>query len=287
MNMMTFDRRVTPAREDLAAMSLKDKVEAAAFVEGVGKRAALGRVALRRAPSATASLETELLYGEAFTAYEEKNGFVWGQCGFDSYVGYVAAEALGAASAAPTHRVTAARSFVFPAADLKRPPRDVLPFNARLVVTAMEGDYARLDDGGFVFVGHIASATDTQKDFVAVAQRFLGVPYLWGGKTPDGYDCSGLIQSALDACGMAAPRDTDMQERALGEMVAIRPDFQGLTRGDLVFWKGHVGVMVDAGTLLHANAHHMAVAMEPLGVAATRIAAKGSPVTSIKRLVTA
>lgn len=284
---MNFDRRITPARDDLAAATLKGRVEAAAYAEGVIKRAAQGRVALRRAPSPTANLETELLYGEAFTAYEEKNGFVWGQCGFDSYVGYVAAEALGAPSAAPTHRVMAARSFVFPVADLKRPPRDVLPFNARLVVTAMEGDYARLDDGGFVYAGHIAPVKDAQKDFVAVAQRFMGVPYLWGGKTPDGFDCSGLIQSALDACGVAAPRDTDMQEKALGDAVAIRPDFQGLRRGDLIFWKGHVGVMVDAGTLLHANAHHMAVAVEPLAVAATRVAAKGSPITSIKRLVAA
>lgn len=284
---MNFDRRITPLRDDLAALSLKGKVEAPAYAAGVEKRASIGRVALRRAPSATASLETELLYGEGFTAYEEKNGWVWGQCGFDSYVGYVAAEALVADGPPPTHRIISARSFVFPAADLKRPPRDVLPFNARLVVTAMEGDYARLDDGGFVFAGHIAPLTQKQTDFVAVAQRFLGVPYLWGGKTPDGFDCSGLIQAALDACSMTVLRDTDMQEKSLGEAVAIRPDFQGLKRGDLIFWKGHVGVMVDAATLLHANAHHMAVASEPLTTAATRIAAKGSPVTAIKRLITA
>ncbi len=284
---MEFDRRITPAREDLAALALKGKIEAQAYVEGVAKRAILGRVALRRAPSPTASLETELLYGEGFIAFEEKNGWVWGQCGFDSYVGYVAAEAFGPAAAAPTHRVTAARSFVFPAADLKRPPRDVLPFNARLVVTGMEGDYAKLDDGGFVYARHLAPQDARQTDFVGVAERFAGVPYLWGGKTPDGFDCSGLIQSALDACGIFAPRDTDMQEKSLGVSVAIRAGFQGLKRGDLVFWKGHVGVMVDAGTLLHANAHHMAVAREPLGEAAARIAAKGSPVTSVRRLVAA
>ena len=157
---------------------------------------------------------------------------------------------------------------------MKLPVELALPLNAEICVTSFDGDFARLGEEGFVWSGHLATLDNYESDFVAVAERFIGIPYLWGGKTALGLDCSGLVQTALCAAGISAPRDTDMQEKALGHIIATGPELQGLQRGDLVFWKGHVGIMREAKTLLHANGHHMLVASEPLDVAVARIAAK-------------
>ena len=279
---MSLDRRLTPMRPDLAARHLKGRVEAAAFADGVPLAGRVARSWIRRRPEAAAPVETELLFGETFTIYETKDGWCWGQARLDSYVGYVAAADLGPAAAAPTHRVSAASTFVYAAADLKAPVLTALPMNAAVAPGA--GDYAPLATGGFVYARHLAPLAATADDFVAVAERFVGVPYLWGGRTPFGFDCSGLVQAALQLCGVAAPRDTDMQEAGLGAPVAAGPDLQRLRRGDLIFWKGHVGIMRDAVRLLHANAHHMQVASEPLAAAVARIAPKGGPITAVRRL---
>lgn len=281
--MNAFDRRLTAARADLADRRLEGLVEAASYADGTEMTCVTGRTWLRRAPGKTAPVETELLFGEHFTVFDTQDGFSWGQSGHDGYVGYVEAAALSAPRASPTHRVTASSTFVYGEANLKSAVIGTLPFNARVAIG--DGEFAPLEDGGFVFAPHCAPLGALAGDWVAVASRFTGTPYLWGGRTPLGFDCSGLIQSALAAAGIAAPRDTDMQEHALGASVAVNAGLQGLRRGDIVFWKGHVGAMLDAVTLLHANAHHMAVAAEPLRGAADRIAAKGAgPITSVRRL---
>lgn len=272
--MAESDPRTTPARPDLAALHLKGKVESARFAEAILREGALGQAPVRKAPDESAPLETELLFGERFAVYEERSGWCWGQCEEDSYVGYVPAPALRPPARAPTHRLAALRGFLFPQPDAKAPPLALLPMNAKLAVEGAEGKFSRTPFG-FVFSSHLAPLGEAAGDFVAVAERFLGVPYLWGGKTASGLDCSGLVQTALAACGVRAPRDTGQQERALG-----RPVPGALARGDLVFWPGHVGVLRDALTLLHANAHHMMVASEPLAEAQKRI---GSP-RAIKRL---
>lgn len=274
-----FDRRLTPARPDLAALELKGKIEAQRYVSPVIKSARVGVAPLRRHPRDDAELDNELLFGDRFDVYEELNGWAWGQAA-DGYVGYVPARDLEPGHTTPTHRVIALRSFLLPGPDFKLPPRDALPMNARVNVGNIEGRYAQLSTGGFIAASHLAPLTDAASDFVAVAEQFLGVPYLWGGKTISGCDCSGLVQTALDRCGIAAPRDTDMLEAALGK--PIEPT--DLKRGDLVFWSGHLGVMCDASTLLHANAYAMCVASEPLAQAIERIAAAGFPVTSYSRL---
>lgn len=280
--MNAFDRRLTPARADLAAAHLKGSVDAAAFVEGRAMVGRHGKTWIRRRPAADAPVETELLFGETFTVYELKDGFAWGQAALDGYVGYVAEDALADAGVSPEWRVTASSTFVYAAADLKSPVLETLPFNARVAVG--QGAYAPLATGGFIYARHLAPLAATADDFVTVAERFMGVPYLWGGRTPLGFDCSGLVQAALAVTGLAAPRDTDMQEAALGSPITRSPNLQGLKRGDLVFWKGHVGIMQDAARLLHANAHHMTVASEPLAKAVNRIAVAGSPVTSVRRI---
>lgn len=271
------DKRVTPVRADLAAAHLKDQVDAPRFVEGEKFSVCVGRASLRVRPSDDAAQDTELLYGESFTVYDRGQGWAWGQAANDLYVGYVREEGL-AAPIAVGARVSALLAPVFSAADLKTPVRDLLPLNAAVAALDRQGDYVRIGDGAWLHTRHLASEMET--DFVTIAQRFLGVAYVWGGKTAAGLDCSGLIQTALQAVGKAAPRDTDMMEKALGDAV----NWTDLRRGDLVFWKGHMGVMLDAENLLHANAFHMQVAIEPLSDAMTRIQKVAGPVTSIKRL---
>ena len=237
---------------------------------------------MRREPRPDAELGTEALRGERVTVYEEREGWAWGQLESDAYVGYLPAEALREQGPRePTHKVVALRSFLFPGPDVKLPPLDALPFGGRVTARETKGEFIRLDDG-FVWARHLAPVAAFESDFVAVAQRFLGVPYLWGGKTALGLDCSGLVQVGLAAAGRAAPRDSDQQERDLGAPV---PPGEPLRRGDLVFWSGHVGIMRDGETLLHANGHAMAVTAEPFAAARARIAAAGDgEVTTIRRV---
>jgi hypothetical protein len=276
---MANDRRVTPARPDLAAAQLKGKVEAARFAEGVRQQVARGRTPLHAEPDTNSMRQTELLFGEFFNVYEEKNGWSWGQAQNDSYVGYLHSACLGAAKE-PDNRVTALATPLLPACDVKSVLYDMLPLGAVVKVEARRNGFAHLAGGGFVFEGHLAPLASHATDFVSVAERFLGVPYVWGGKTAAGLDCSGLIQTALAAARIAGPRDTDMMEKAPG-LPVNRNEIQ---RGDLVFWKGHMGVMLDATRLLHANAFHMEVFAEPLDQAIARIEKSAGPVTSIKRL---
>ncbi len=278
--MTALDPRVMPARPDLAAEHLRGKVQAPRYVAGEEREIVAAVAPLRREPSNDAPLETEALHGERAVVYEMGADWAWVQLATDGYVGYLPAQVLAPPGPPPTHRVAALRTFVFPRASIKVPPRDALPFGARLAVDRINGEFAVLSAGGFVPARHVVPAGTHETDPVAVAERFLGTPYLWGGKTSLGIDCSGLVQVALAACGIPCPRDSDMQEAALGKDVALAQ----ARRGDLVFWTGHVGMVRDASTLLHANAFHMAVVVEPLTDAVARIAAAGQPVSSVKRL---
>lgn len=273
-----LDKRVTPARADLAAAHLKGLVDAPRFAEGEKFSVNVGRTSLRVQPCDDAAQDSELLFGESFTVYDRANGWAWGQAANDLYVGYVKDSALATPFMGEA-RVSALMAPVFAAADFKTPVRDLLPLNAQVSARKRDGDYADIGNG-FVHQRHLAP--DREEDFAAVAQRFVGVPYVWGGKTAAGLDCSGLIQTALQAVGKTAPRDTDMMERALGARALGAGE--ALQRGDLVFWKGHMGVMLDAQMLLHANAFHMQVAIEPLREAVSRIEKIAGPVTAIKRL---
>lgn len=280
-----LDRRITPFRPDLAARHLAGQVEAPRFVDPQAMRVIVPSAPLRREPRPDAPLDTEALAGELVEVYEQEEGWAWVQLAGDGYVGYLPDDALRADQPAPTHRVTALRTFVYPGPSIKLAPLAMLSLNAGVVVAAMNGDFAVLGDGGHIFAKHLTPQDRHEPDFVAVAERFLGVPYLWGGKTSLGLDCSGLTQLALAAAGVASPRDSDMLEAALGRAVAFDEDLSGLQRGDLVFWKGHVGILTDPDTLLHANGYTMTVHREPLKEARDRIRDKSfGAITSIKRL---
>ena len=278
---MNFDPRLTPARPDLAAAHLRGKVEAARFTEGTVQQIIVGQTPMRQSPSHDAPLLTEALCGERVTVYEiDEEGWAWGQLMHDSYVGWLPAAALMAAGCQPTHIVAALRTFVFPGPSIKLPPADALPFRAQVAVAHSENAFAVTASGGYLPMRHLAPLGARESDHIAIAKRFIGVPYLWGGKTGLGIDCSGLVQVALTARGVPCPRDSDMQEAALGSAVSL----SDLKRGDLVFWKGHVAIAHSHDTLIHANAFHMAVAIEPLAEAVSRIRATGSEVTSVRRI---
>jgi cell wall-associated NlpC family hydrolase len=293
--MRGFDPRLTPARADLAAKELKGKVEAARYVEGRACEVIDAQAPLRAAPAPDAPLLTEALKGERVTIYDtNEEGWAWGQLAADKYVGWLPANALVLAGAPPTHKVATLRTFAFPAPSIKLPPVEALPLGARLGIVRVADRMAVTRSGGYVPSAHLAPLDSYEPDFVAVAERFLGVPYLWGGKTALGLDCSGLVQVALTAAGVACPRDSDMQEQALGAPLPHpnpppqagegREGVADLQRGDLIFWTGHVAIVRDDASLIHANAFHVAVAIEPVADAVARIRASGSAITSVRRM---
>ncbi len=290
---MGRDPRLTPARPDLASAALRGQVEAPRFVEGEARVVVVPLADVRRHPRPDAPLDTQALRGERVTLFDENEGWGWVQLAADGYVGYVAAAALGRPGAAATHRVATNRTFVYPAADMKRAVLEALPLGAQVTVAQVAvaevagGDdaFSRLAGGGFVFAPHLVPVAEAAADFVATAERLLHVPYLWGGRSPLGIDCSGLVQLSLACAGVSAPRDADLQEQAVGRRVVVADDMAGLRRGDLVFWRGHVGIMQDGVTLLHANAQAMRVASEPLRQAVDRIRQTSqSSMSSVRRL---
>jgi cell wall-associated NlpC family hydrolase len=279
--MPPLDPRITPARPDLAAAHLRGQVQAARFVEGTVQEVVAGIAPIRSAPSHDSALLTEALYGERIKVYEaDEEGWVWGQLESDDYVGYAPAAAMLTPRTQPTHKVAVLRTFLFPGPSIKLPPIDALPMGAQVPVVREDESFAITATGHYIPKRHLALLQSRESDFVAVAERFIGTPYLWGGKSSLGIDCSGLVQVALTASGIFCPRDSDMQEAALGDAVSL----SSLKRGDLVFWKGHIAMALDGATLVHANAFHMQVATEPLADAVARIRASGSEVTSVRRL---
>lgn len=294
-----LDRRRHAVRDDLADERLRDRVAASAYRHGAPRLVVTDVLAVHRAPDAASMRESEAIWGERFDVFDVADGWAWGQCGRDGYVGYVPVTGLsqsgsGAHATPATHRVTAMSTFRFAAPDIKSRVLGTLVLNAPLRVTDGAGPLLELADGaGFVASQHVAPLGVAAADHAAVAERFVGTPYLWGGISRHGIDCSGLVQMCLMAAGHACPRDSDMQRDEVGALamegealMSSRGDeAAGLRRGDLVFWPGHVAMMVSATHMVHANAHHMSCEIEPFWPAVDRIAAAGSSVTCVKRMV--
>jgi cell wall-associated NlpC family hydrolase len=282
--MSANDRRLVPARPDLAAAHLRGKVQAERFVQGVAKCVVDPIAPLRRAPAPDAPLDTEALFGETVTVYETTDeGWAWAQLDLDGYVGWLPANALGRVATPATHRVSALRTFVFPLPDIKAVPLLALPFASRLAIVREQDGFAVTSEEGFVPRQHLVPLAHREPDFVATARRFLGTPYLWGGRSPLGLDCSGLVQLALQAAGIECPRDSDMQAE-IGAAVEFRGDLSQLRRGDLVYWTGHIGFVAGGREFLHANAFHMAVAAEPLADAVQRTPESGREILAVRRV---
>ncbi len=277
--MPDLDNRLHAHRLDLADAKLRGRIDAKRFVEGVGMEVVVPVTSVQREASSTAMQTTQALFGERLMAFEIGDDWVWCQLERDGYVGYIAKASVFNVLTNPTHRVSVPSTFLYPMPDIKSQVPTNLPMNAKLEIVASDEKFSKPSNGKYVLTKHVRPLNEFEADFVSVAEKFLNVPYYWGGKTFLGLDCSGLVQTSLEVCGISSPRDTDMQETQLGQNLMIN-DLDGLRRGDLVFWKGHVGIMADQKTLLHANGYHMMTVKEPLVDAVARIA---DPVTCIKR----
>jgi cell wall-associated NlpC family hydrolase len=282
--MTTLDRRFHPFRDDLSAEYLRGQVETERFVPGRRCQVSSDHVPLRRTPDPAAVLDTELLFGETVQLYDERNGWAWIQSEVDGYVGYAESQLLTATPLEPSHSVAVLATHLYPKPDLKAAPIGWLPMTARVNVGKGAGVYSNLTSGGWIYAAHLAPIGVHATDHCEVAQKFLDCPYLWGGKTSTGIDCSGLLQVSLARCDKEIPRDSDMQTRA-GTPVKYEGDDRVLRRGDLVFWPGHAGIWIDSQSFIHANAANMLVTIEPLDRVAARIeAASGDSILCVQRI---
>lgn len=271
--MTVLDRRLNAFREDLADQRLEGQVKAASFVAGRPAHVRVPVLDMRRTASLEAGIDTQLLSGQDVLLFDENEGFAWVQSVSDGYVGYVGSNGLADGASKAAHQVTAARTFVYPAPDLKSAPTSALSMGSLVQVVGFEErrgtNYAILPSGEAVVAGHVRDAGERDPDYVAVAERLIHTPYLWGGATAFGIDCSGLVQLSMRMAGKTVLRDSDMQAATIGD--PIDPQREALRRGDLVFWKGHVAIVTNPDTILHANGHTMTVALEPFADAVSRI----------------
>ncbi|MGG7646167.1 NlpC/P60 family protein [Rhodovulum sp. YNF3179] len=278
---MIGDRRLTLANARVADVALQGTVEAPRYVTPAPRQCRQPVADILDRPGPEGARDSQLLFGDPFAVIEERDGYAFGQCARDGYVGFVETAALGRLDT-PTHWVAAPATQLYPDAEAKSRAETALFMGTALRVLAQKNGFGKIQTGHFVPMAHLKPFATRYADPAGVAELFLGTPYLWGGRSRWGVDCSGLIQLALEACGIDCPRDSDMQEAALGRPLAKG---EPLRRGDIVFWKGHVGILTAPGMLLHANMHHMAVAQEPLLEATRRIAETDTgPVTSRRRL---
>ncbi len=286
--MIALNSRLNAFRPDLADISLKQKASAERYVEGKPARVAVPVANVRRKPDSHSGLDTQLLLGDDVSVFEMREGWAWVQAARDDYVGYVNVGSLTDRHETATHVVAAPRTFVYSGPDLRFPQVEALSMGCGIAIVGHAETrgtrYAMLASGEALIEKHLRPRGERAEDYVAVAETFLNTPYLWGGSSGFGIDCSGLVQLSMRMCGMDVLRDTDMQEQSIGEPLDAGADFRNVRRGDLVFWKGHVAIMTDAENMVHANGHTMLVSHERLDVAIERIGYLYGRPTSFRRI---
>ena len=278
---MSFDERIVPARKDIAADFLKNKHKSQKFVSGIKKEVIFPKTNLYSINDTKAPLATELLLGEEFVVYENKAGWSWGQSLRDSYVGYVRSESLSTYNKNKYHIVSNIFAPVYEEPKTRSRVMMKLCMNSKISISKSRKNFL-LSNVGWILDEHIKKDDAFEKDFVEIATKFINTPYLWGGKSYSGIDCSGLVQLSLQRFGILSPRDSDQQERNLGKNIGKVAE--NLERGDLVFWKGHVAIVVDSNSIIHANSFHKKVTLESTQEAIERLKAKSIFISSIKRI---
>ncbi|OYR10442.1 C40 family peptidase [Brucella grignonensis] len=271
-----LDRRLNAYRPDLADERLSGKVEASRFTTDTLMQVSASVVDLRSEPRPDSGPQTQIIFGDMVRVFEEQDGWSWVQAERDGYTGYVSSTSLEKPTADATHMVIVPRTFIYPGSDLRFPHSKALSLGSRVrIVGSAETrgtQYALLENGEALIAGHLAPLDQHAADYVAVAETLLHTPYLWGGTSGFGIDCSGIVQLSMWVSGRKVLRDSDMQQNTLGEIVEPDADYSNLKRGDLVFWKGHVAICASPDMLIHASGHTMTVTLEPLKDAIRRIA---------------
>jgi cell wall-associated NlpC family hydrolase len=284
MTAAKLDPNLHPYRADLAAAKLKSQVASVRFVEPTSYQVTAGVAPLRAIGADDGEQLSQALHGEIIDIYEEKLGYGWGQMHSDGYVGWFDMAALSAPVLPVTRKVSALRTYVYSSPSAKAAPHFLLSLGALVCETSdRENGFVFCERAGWVYEAHLTTLTDFVEDAVSVAMQFLEAPYQWGGVESLGLDCSGLVQTAYKASGVAMPRDSYMQ-REIGSEVVTDDNLSGLQRGDIVCWRGHVAIMINSSDIIHSNGFHLKVAREPLAFAASRIAAQYGPILTIRRL---
>lgn len=273
--MSGLDKRLNAFRPDLADMRLAELVSATRFVAGRLMQIGDPVTDIRREPRPDAPVDSQGLYGEKVLVFEDHEGWCWVQLQTDGYVGYMAHNALTSRLSNPTHVVSAPRTFLYPGPDMKHPVTAALSMGTGVLVTSEAETrgtkYLGLESGEYIIAAHTFDAHNRPHDPVTVAARLLETPYLWGGRSGFGIDCSGLVQLSHALCGRSLQRDSDMLRECAGSFIGQGADHPPLLRGDLVFWKGHVAMMEDEATMIHASGHTMSVVREGFADAVQRI----------------
>lgn len=282
-NNLTLDKAINPYRDDIAAIKLKGIIEAPNFVEPQKMQINTLSAFLKTEPNIESPSLNEALLGDIFEVYEIKNGFAWGQLERDDYVGYIETSALGDNIFTPSHKIKTIRTYGFKEPSIKSRIVSTFSLGAKISPKGeIQNGFYDCGEFGFVFAKHVCPIDEFYDDPAQIAQMYLGAPYTWGGNSSIGVDCSGLAQNSFKACGINLPRDARMQE-ALGQNIEIKPDLSGLKRNDLIFWQGHVAIMVDETNIIHANAYHLMTVIEPLQEANERYLGNNLPIRTIRR----